>query len=235
MQAEHVRLARAKGLPAGRYVLRHHVLRNAWIPIVTVTGLQLGTLLGGIVVVEVVFSWPGIGRLALDAVERRDYPVLQGAVLLDRLLFLLINLIVDLLYAQARPEDLGADERPLAATGRPRRRRSRWRETLAVLVQNRLAAFGLVVLVLLVLVAVFGDVLARYGINEQSIANRFAPPSPEHWFGTDEFGRDIYSRVVIGARVSLQRRSHRGRHLAGRRHGARPARPGTAAAGSTSW
>jgi peptide/nickel transport system permease protein len=102
MGAEHVRLARAKGMPE-RYILRHHVLRNAWIPVVTITGLQLATLLGGIVVVEVVFAWPGIGRLALDAVVRRDYPVLQGAVLLIATGFLLINLLVDLLYARLDP------------------------------------------------------------------------------------------------------------------------------------
>ncbi len=102
MSAEHVRLARAKGMP-DRYVLRHHVLRNAWIPVVTVTGLQLATLLGGIVVVEVVFAWPGIGRYALDSVVRRDYPALQGAVLLIAAGFLLINLLVDLLYAKLDP------------------------------------------------------------------------------------------------------------------------------------
>ena len=102
MNAEHVRLARAKGLPH-RYVLRHHVLRNAWIPVVTVIGLQLGTLLGGIVVIEVLFAWNGVGRLALDAVVRRDYPVLQGAVLLIAGLFLLINLVVDLIYAKLDP------------------------------------------------------------------------------------------------------------------------------------
>jgi peptide/nickel transport system permease protein len=102
LNADHVRLARAKGLPE-RHILRHHVLRNAWIPIVTVTGLQLGTLLGGIVIVEVVFAWPGLGRLALDAVERRDYPVLQGAVLFMAGAFLVINLLVDLLYAKLDP------------------------------------------------------------------------------------------------------------------------------------
>jgi peptide/nickel transport system permease protein len=102
MSAEHVRLARAKGMP-NRYVLRHHVLRNAWIPIVTITGLQLATLLGGIVVVEVVFAWNGLGRFALDSVVRRDYPSLQGAVLLIAVIFLVINLIVDLLYARLDP------------------------------------------------------------------------------------------------------------------------------------
>lgn len=102
MSAEHVRLARAKGMP-NRYILRHHVLRNAWIPIVTITGLQLATLLGGIVVVEVVFAWNGLGRFALDSVVRRDYPSLQGAVLLIAVIFLVINLIVDLLYARLDP------------------------------------------------------------------------------------------------------------------------------------
>lgn len=102
MNAEHVRFARAKGLPS-RYVLRHHVLRNAWNPIVTIIGLQLGTLLGGIVVVEFVFAWPGIGRLALDAVVRRDYPVVQGTVLLIAAAFLVINLVVDLIYAKLDP------------------------------------------------------------------------------------------------------------------------------------
>lgn len=102
MNTEHVRLARAKGLPE-RHILREHVLRNAWIPIVTVTGLQLATLLGGIVVVEVVFAWPGLGRLALDAVNARDYPVLQGAVLVIASSFLLVNLLVDLLYARLDP------------------------------------------------------------------------------------------------------------------------------------
>jgi peptide/nickel transport system permease protein len=102
MQAEHVRLARAKGIPE-RDVLRHHVLRNAWIPVVTITGLQLATLLGGIVVVEVVFSWPGIGRYALDAVNGRDYPALQGSVLIIAAGFLLVNLLVDLLYGKLDP------------------------------------------------------------------------------------------------------------------------------------
>jgi peptide/nickel transport system permease protein len=99
---DHVRTARSKGLREG-LVLRRHVLRNALIPIITVTGVQLATLLGGVIVVEVIFAWPGVGRLTLDAVESRDYPVLQGAVLLIATLFLLVNLLVDLLYAAVDP------------------------------------------------------------------------------------------------------------------------------------
>lgn len=82
--------------------------------------------------------------------------------------------------------------------------RPRWRETVSVLLKNRLAAAGLVVLLGLIVVAMLAGVLTRYGINEINVANRFAPPSAEHWFGTDDFGRDIYSRVVMGSRVSLQ-------------------------------
>jgi peptide/nickel transport system permease protein len=100
--ADHVRTAQAKGLPA-RQVFTWHVLRNALLPLVTVTGVQLAYLLSGVVVVEIVFSWPGLGQLALQAVQARDYPVLQGAILLFAVVFLLINLVVDLLYTAIDP------------------------------------------------------------------------------------------------------------------------------------
>ena len=102
MSRDHVRTATAKGLPGG-VVLRRHVIRGALVPIVTVTGVQLATLLGGVVVVEVIFAWPGIGRLTYDAVQARDYPVMQGAVLMFAAVFLLVNLLVDLLYAALDP------------------------------------------------------------------------------------------------------------------------------------
>ncbi|WP_256381317.1 ABC transporter permease [Blastococcus tunisiensis] len=100
--SDHVRTAQAKGLPT-RQVFTWHVLRNALLPLVTVTGVQLAYLLSGVVVVEIVFSWPGLGQLALQAVQARDYPVLQGAVLLFALVFLVINLVVDLLYTAIDP------------------------------------------------------------------------------------------------------------------------------------
>lgn len=102
LNQDYVRTAYAKGLPERR-VIFEHVLPNAWIPIVTVIGLQLGFLLGGVVVVEVIFAWPGLGRLALTAVEGRDYPVLQGAVLYIAFTFLIVNLLVDILYAYLDP------------------------------------------------------------------------------------------------------------------------------------
>lgn len=98
----YVRTARSKGLPP-RVVTLRHTVRNALIPVLTITGIQLATILGGVIVVEVVFAWPGLGRLVYNAVAARDYPVIQGAVLLMAALFLLINLIVDALYAVADP------------------------------------------------------------------------------------------------------------------------------------
>ncbi len=100
---DYVRTARAKGL-AERRVIWTHTLRNALIPVITMTGLQFGFLLGGAVVVETVFSWPGLGRLLVDSVSYRDYPVIQAEIMLFSLEFILINLAVDLLYAAVNPE-----------------------------------------------------------------------------------------------------------------------------------
>ena len=94
--------ARAKGLSEWAVIVKHG-LRNALIPVVTMMGLQFGFLLGGSIVVEKVFNWPGLGRLLVDAVEMRDYPVLQAEVLLFSLEFILINLLVNILYAVINP------------------------------------------------------------------------------------------------------------------------------------
>ena len=102
LKEDYVRTARAKGL-AEQVVVVKHGLRNALIPVVTMMGLQFGFLLGGSIVVEVVFNWPGMGRLLVDAVDMRDYPVIQGLVLLFSFEFVLINLIVDVLYAVINP------------------------------------------------------------------------------------------------------------------------------------
>jgi len=97
-----IRTARAKGLPETRVVIKHG-MRNALIPVITMMGLQFGFLLGGSIVVEKVFNWPGLGRLLVDAVDMRDYPVIQSLVLLFSLEFILINLVVDVLYGVINP------------------------------------------------------------------------------------------------------------------------------------
>ncbi|MCK6068114.1 MULTISPECIES: ABC transporter permease [Microbacterium] len=97
-----VRTAVSKGLPR-RVVTFRHIVRNALVPVLTIAGIQLATILGGVIVVEVVFAWPGLGRLVYDAVAARDYPLIQGAVLLIAVMFLLVNLLVDVLYAVIDP------------------------------------------------------------------------------------------------------------------------------------
>lgn len=99
---DHIRTARAKGLSETAVIWRHG-LRCALLPVLTVLGLQLGALLGGAVVTEVVFAWPGLGSLLIEAIQRRDYPLVQGAVLLIALAYVLVNLATDLVYAWADP------------------------------------------------------------------------------------------------------------------------------------
>ena len=102
LHEDYVRTARAKGLGEAAVVLKH-ALRNALVPVITMMGLQFGFLLGGSIVVEKVFNWPGMGRLLVDAVDMHDYPVIQGEVLLFSLEFILINLAVDVLYGAINP------------------------------------------------------------------------------------------------------------------------------------
>jgi peptide/nickel transport system permease protein len=97
-----VRTARAKGLSSGR-VIAAHVMRNALLPIITLLGLQLGTMLGGSVVIEAVFSWPGIGSLLFDSVMSRNFPMVLGVLVLGSLLVAVCNATVDLLYMQLDP------------------------------------------------------------------------------------------------------------------------------------
>jgi peptide/nickel transport system permease protein/oligopeptide transport system permease protein len=102
LHADYVRTARAKGL-AQPAVVYGHALRNALLPVVTVVGLQFGTLLGGAVLTETVFGWPGVGQLLIDSLSARDYPLVQGAVLIFSALFILVNLAVDVCYAYIDP------------------------------------------------------------------------------------------------------------------------------------
>lgn len=99
---DYVQTARAKGLP-NRLVILRHAFRNALIPIVTILGLEFGFLLSGVVITETIFSWPGVGRLVFNAINQRDIPVVQASVVVFSFMFVIINLLVDLLYARLDP------------------------------------------------------------------------------------------------------------------------------------
>lgn len=102
LRQDYIRTARAKGLSEW-LVIWSHALRNAFIPVLTVIGLQVGVVMGGVVVIETIFSWPGVGRLAIQAIYARDFPVVQAVVFLFAIIFVLVNLAVDLLYAALDP------------------------------------------------------------------------------------------------------------------------------------
>jgi len=102
IRQDYVRTARAKGLPE-RQIVWKHTLRNAALPIVTVIGLQFGLLLGGAIVCEMIFSWPGVGRLMIFAIYNRDFPLVEAAVFVMAMIFILGNVLVDLCYAWLDP------------------------------------------------------------------------------------------------------------------------------------
>ncbi|QBH96160.1 dipeptide ABC transporter permease DppB [Limnobaculum zhutongyuii] len=99
---DYIRTARAKGLSRIRVIVVH-ALRNALLPVITIIGLQIGTLLAGAILTETIFSWPGLGRWLIDGLQRRDYPVVQGGVLLIAIMIILVNLLVDILYGVVNP------------------------------------------------------------------------------------------------------------------------------------
>ncbi len=102
MGEDYIRTARAKGL-SERAIIMNHGLKNAMLPVITLLGLQLGALLGGAMITEIVFSWPGIGQLTIDAINRRDYPVVQACILLISLTYVVVNTLTDLVYAWLDP------------------------------------------------------------------------------------------------------------------------------------
>ncbi|GIK37314.1 MAG: peptide ABC transporter permease [Chloroflexota bacterium] len=103
LRADYVQLARAKGAPEGVVIVKH-ALRNALIPTVTVIGLQVGVLLGGNMIIEAVFGWPGLGRMVVEAIFNRDFPLVQGAVMIYAFTFVMANLVVDVMYTYLNPK-----------------------------------------------------------------------------------------------------------------------------------
>ena len=192
LRQDYVRTARAKGLQERGVVLRH-ALRNALIPIVTIVGLQLGFLLGGAVIAEVVFSWPGVGRLAVDSILARDYPVVQGCVLLVASIFVILEPFRRPLVRILESTD------SVSLTAMRQQTHALWHR----LARHRLALGGALIVGTLIVVAALAPVLAPHDPIRQDLARRFQPASTDYPLGTDEFGRDMLSRIIYGTRVSL--------------------------------
>jgi len=102
MSSDYIRTARAKGVPRSK-VLFKHGLRNALIPLTTIMAIDIGALFGGLIITETIFAWPGVGRLAVDAIFSRDYPLVQAIVAVLATLFVVINLVIDLVYTYLDP------------------------------------------------------------------------------------------------------------------------------------
>ena len=210
---DYIRTARAKGLTRMRVIVIH-ALRNAMLPVVTVIGLQVGTLLAGAILTETIFSWPGLGRWLIDALQRRDYPVVQGGVLLVATMVILVNLLVDLLYGVVNPRirhKKGAimsqvTENKVIAAPVPM---TPLQEFWHYFKRNKGAVVGLVYVVVMIVIAVFANFLAPITRRISSCDSLLAPPfwqdggSIAHLLGTDDVGRDILSRLMYGARLSL--------------------------------
>ena len=208
-----IRMARAKGLSEAKVLIKH-ALRNASIPIVTIIGLQFGGLLGGAVITETVFAWPGVGRLAVNAVQQRDFPVVQAVTRRHR-----VRLLADQPDGRS---SLRAPQSPHPA----RVRRVTW-------LFRHLDAKGTIGLTILALVAPLRA--RRHHGSRQSTRTRrtcsiaIAPPAmsggtPEHWLGTDRLGQDVLSRIIYGSRVSLIAAFAAVAGSAAHRHGARARR-----------
>ncbi len=232
---DYVRTARAKGVKR-KVVISRHALRNALIPVVTVVGFEIGILMGGSAIVEIIFGLPGLGNTLINAIFNRDYPVVQGATMLLAFIFVFANLARRSPLRRARPEDLtgmsigrlrSTDPRP----GRPERGRQGCRGSTHRREGRRASPSG----------ATRSGSPGRSSsastcsspssgrtsgrsIPTSSSATRLQDPSWAHPMGTDELGRDTLARIIHGAEVSLQVGLDLRRHrLRPRRH-ARPAR-----------
>ena len=187
-----------------------HALRNSLTTVVTVLGLQLGALISGAVVTEQIFVIPGFGKLTVDAVLTRNYPVIEAVVLVTVAGYIMVNLLVDIAYALLNPRiRLSGASRwltrpsprrpPAAYRCRPAARRQSWRRF-----RRRPAAMaGLVLVVGFLILAIAGPFLAGDPAAQDYVAT-LKPPSGAHPLGTDDLGRDVLARIAYGARVSLE-------------------------------
>ena len=190
IEAERHRL----GLDRPVLVVARHVARNAVIPPLTLLGMQFAVLIGGAVVTEQVFARPGIGAMLVNAVLTKDYPLVQGIVVLTTAAYIAINLFIDLLYGLIDPRISR-----MSATVAAPREASRWTKLFA----SPGALAGMVVLLVMVAGAILAPLVVPFDWNETRVCARLAHPSAQNLMGCDLYGRDIFSRVLYGGRYTL--------------------------------
>ena len=210
MNHNYIRTARAKGLSETSVVL-HHAFRNAMLPVVTIVGLQLGMLFGGTVITETVFAVPGVGRLLIDSILGRDYPVVQAVVLVHNrhgyfgepvgrhLLWASRSAITQLRYRQlSNPTTSSTGDLLLQPP-----LHVKVAMALGVVLQNRLALAGAILVAIQVFAAFLAPLVAPYGFADMNYRAVLSGPNWLHLMGTDELGRDIFSRLLYGTYLSL--------------------------------
>lgn len=170
---------------------RDHILRNAWMPLVTATGMHIGELLGGALVIETIFAWPGVGRFAVSAVLNRDFPVMQWFHPAADYVAGAVQPGGGHLLRVARPahSSFGGDGMSTL--------------TATVPVKKHGLRVGYVLVGVLLILALFGPWLAPHDATLVNLDDRLLPASASHWLGTDHLGRDVLSRLMVGTQWSL--------------------------------
>ena len=207
LQQDYLRTAKAKGI--GRFlVINKHALRNALIPIITVIGMEIPVLFGGQVIIEQVFSWPGLGLMTMSAITNRDYPVIMGVCRVSAVCNRCAGGKPDYGYfirtgRPDNPAEIGAAK--MEKKDRIKKdisRESYLQTVIRRFKQHHLATVSLVILAVLVVAALLAPIIAPY--NPDEIVGGFSKaPTAEHWLGTDQIGRDVLSRLLYATRISL--------------------------------
>ena len=208
--SDYARTATLKGLPRG-VMIRRHVLRNSLLPTITVVATQTGYLIGGLVVVEFLFRYQGIGLLTYNAANQKDFPMLEACVLTIGVIYMVVTLIADISFSLLNPRIRLKASRmsaiadvPIESVGALQADRQEVRrEMFGELLRSPVFLVGAFVLLVWIVCAIFGSAIAPHSAYSQNLLGINKAPSGAHPFGTDQLGRDMLSRVIVGARDIL--------------------------------
>ena len=185
-------------------IITGSVLKSSLLTIITLLALSIGSLLGGTAIVESIFMWDGVGKMAIDAITMRDYPVIQAYVIWMAIIYVVINLITDIVYHYLNPRiRLEIVMKIKKRTENVNNNRQRLIFRGKINKSNTSLIIWLIFALLIVLIAVLADVIVPYDPYEQDLSAALMPPDSHHLLGTDQYGRDMLSRVIKGAGISL--------------------------------